>query len=277
MSYVPPNVNGQATKANSTPVVIASDQDSLVTKSAYSEISLSLGPTPTAGQLLLPATDVSGYKFFSVQVAGTWTGSYTFEGSNDGITWYQHPASGFATNSGTISNFTVNGMWRSGVFSKYLRIRCSVSGTGTTTGILAFWTIPPPDPIAQVAAVLSGTGTVAPVPLSSASALNMYNNTALTNTPILIKAGASRLIEWDFYNPNNVNVWVQVFNVAAAASVTLGSTAPTRSIFIPSLSGRDFGNIYSGNYGSGIVVACATTNTGGVAPTLPIQAYIGYV
>src|SRR6266567_5443832 len=79
---------GQATSANSSPVVIASDQSNVPIKPGISEQA-----GLTAGSLnadLIPALDthVLGLKAFSVQFnANAYNGSLTFQGSNDGAIW----------------------------------------------------------------------------------------------------------------------------------------------------------------------------------------------
>src|SRR4051812_32827074 len=37
---------------------------------------------------LVPVTDVSGHKWFSLQTGGTWSGTITIQCSNDGVTFF---------------------------------------------------------------------------------------------------------------------------------------------------------------------------------------------
>src|SRR4051794_9606968 len=46
---------------------------------------------------LVPSTDVSGYKWVSLQIAGTFVAGLAFQGSNDGINWV--PVTLFANSS----------------------------------------------------------------------------------------------------------------------------------------------------------------------------------
>jgi len=95
----------------------------------------------------------------------------------------------------------------------------------------------------------------------------------LTNTVTAVKSSAlSKLGPCYFYNSNSAVVFVQVFNVATAGAVTLGTTAPTECFPVPPFGGATFGTDIGAEYSAGIQVAATTTETGSTAPTAAITA-----
>lgn len=121
MAYTPNNPNGQATSANSSPVVIASDQSNLPANiKQINGATLSLGQntsdnslpiitasddfvtgqsaqTATVNNILTTtagasATDVSAYRSFNCQIVSTGTaGTFIFEGSNNNVNFQAIP------------------------------------------------------------------------------------------------------------------------------------------------------------------------------------------
>lgn len=94
----------------------------------------------------------------------------------------------------------------------------------------------------------------------------------VTNTVTTIKASGKGTCFYGFlYNPNSTVGYLQFFDVALAASITVGTTAPTFTISIapllydkPALLGFKFKN--------GLHVAFTTTKTGNTAQTTPLDA-----
>lgn len=129
MAYQPNNSNGQATMANSTPVVIASNQTSIpVTMSntlALTDTQIRATALPvtlnsdadntSTGTLALSAQTVvllmGGKSTSAVSISGTWVGIITFEGSVDGTIWDSINAVA-ATTSAPQPTTTVNGLYR---------------------------------------------------------------------------------------------------------------------------------------------------------------------
>lgn len=96
--------------------------------------------------------------------------------------------------------------------------------------------------------------------------------TSLSTTVTALKSSAqSKLGGWSIYNPNSVVSFIQIFNVATAGAVSLGSTAPTMTMGIPpfgaAISGTDVGIDFS----AGLQIAATTTATGSSAPTTNIE------
>lgn len=68
------------------------------------------------------------------------------------------------------------------------------------------------------------------------------------------------------YNPNVSVAYVQVFDVATATTVTLGTTVPDMIIPIPAGSAANVEIVNGVNMALGIKLACTTTATGSTAP-----------
>jgi len=251
----------------------AAGQNSIFIAGSYQEASLSLGPTPTSGQFLLPSTDVKGYAYFSMQVAGgTWTGTYIFEGSNDNTNWTQTYAALFNNNSGGITNFTANGFWRGAIHSRYIRVRCSVTGTGTTLATLALFTGSPSDISNNVAASQSATWTVGSNSATgSAFPANAFSNgvKALTTSPTAATTGNLVALTGDTMGEALVSTGGLVTtSVPANASNVVVKAAPGRLCrLLVTATGVTAMVIYDN----------ATTNSGTIIGALPASAAIGGV
>jgi len=93
-----------------------------------------------------------------------------------------------------------------------------------------------------------------------------YQQPALTNTLVLLRAGVSNLWGWNLTNTNAAIAFVQCFNAASTGAVTLGTTAPDFIIAIPTGSGSQVFNMNNEEniqcFPLGLVVAATTTATG---------------
>jgi hypothetical protein len=89
-----------------------------------------------------------------------------------------------------------------------------------------------------------------------------------------IKASPGQLYGCVIGNSNTTAVYVQLFD---ATSVTLGTTAPKLSFFIPAGGGltRDFAN--GVQFATGIMYACTTTRTGATSPTNTVDVNFDYL
>lgn len=142
MAYTPKNPNGQATMANSTPVVIASDQ------SAQFPVQLNATQTTTTGSITtstttVTATDLMGVGAVTVSIFGTYAGvNVTFEITMDGTNWVNAvavplsvanptPVSGATGVLGTNSTNTWNVSPLLGVTQ--FRIRATAFGSGSAS------------------------------------------------------------------------------------------------------------------------------------------------
>lgn len=165
MSYSPPNANGQAIMANSSPVVVASDQ------SAIPNIASSLPVTFTTSTVQpVASTDTSSYRWVSVQVNSQGGSStITFQGSNDNSTWVSlglNRADNITTTGGGTGNVytstTATGVWYGALNCRYFRLNVTGIVSGTTAGTIVFSSAPAIVTVPTMTAVQNGTWTVQP-------------------------------------------------------------------------------------------------------------------
>jgi hypothetical protein len=78
---------------------------------------------------------------------------------------------------------------------------------------------------------------------------------------------------WHIVNQDSVDAWVHFYDSATAAAVTVGTTTPIVTLWIPASSGVDAGSpvVFDSGRGLefslGIVIAATTTLAGSAAPT----------
>lgn len=138
MTFTPRNANGQATMANSAPIVLSSDQSTL----PVTQLAATL-PSATTMQNAAAATgngtslNVSGFAVAILSVTGTFVGTLTFEVSTDDSTWvailaHQVGVAGaLGTTATTTGDFRVN---VAGYKSIRARISAYTSGSITVRG-----------------------------------------------------------------------------------------------------------------------------------------------
>lgn len=188
----------------------------------------------TAGSLnadLVPSTDVSSYKWFSIQVVGTWSGTLTVQGSNDNTNWVSvvvnSVASTVATGSG---NITANGISHGAISFRFLRIRMTSYVSGTATGVAELYTFAAGPNVLNVIAGQNGTWTVQP------------GNTANT-TPWLVQPRFATMT-----------------NLAANGTTTVKSGAGIlHSISINTKGVTNTATVYDNTAGSGTKIATIDT------------------
>lgn len=69
-------------------------------------------------------------------------------------------------------------------------------------------------------------------PTATGTALTPFRNTALSSTPIQVKATAGRVHQYSLHNPNTAIAYFHIWN-ALPANITLGTTLPLFSIAVP--------------------------------------------
>jgi hypothetical protein len=122
----------------------------------------------TAGALnadLVPSTDVSAYKWISLQINGTFVGTLSFQGSNDGVNW---PAGGnvilnnsnTAIASGVTATTGTGATYIGPVAFRYIRVRFTAYTSGTATGTVELYTQAAVSNVINAIATQSGTWSV---------------------------------------------------------------------------------------------------------------------
>lgn len=103
-----------------------------------------------------------------------------------------------------------------------------------------------------------------------------YFNAALLATKQSVKTIAGRLYGWHIQNPNGADAWVQFYD-ALTANVTVGTTPPTWSIWVPALSAIDDPDFSIAiEFNTGLVIAATTTATGAAAPAIGLVTNLFY-
>jgi hypothetical protein len=163
------------------------------------------------------------------------------------------PRAGVGDASGT-TMLDVLGHTYNGTTSDRLR---SIAGASTTvaTGILA-------------------TGSV---PNATIPAFTTYTNPALTTGVAQIKATSGRIYDLHIDNANTAMTYVQFFDVAAATTVTLGTTTPTFILAVAAGGVLDKTMVYPYAFANGIKIAATTTATGSTAAASAVNITAGYV
>ena len=93
-----------------------------------------------------------------------------------------------------------------------------------------------------------------------------YRNAALKATKTTVKAAPGIVYGWKIQNLDGADAYLQLYD-ALAANVTVGTTTPTFSIWLPASGGDDLILPVPIRFTVGIVVAATTTIGGAVAPT----------
>jgi hypothetical protein len=133
MSYYPVNPNGQATMANSAPVVIASDQSALTVKIQDGTSLLNATISSTGAGT---AIDTLGFATVVIQITGaSWSGQINIEGSNDNSNWGQIIFLN-ADDLGGFDSFSSNGSYIVPCSLRYIRLNpASLTGSFTAVAI----------------------------------------------------------------------------------------------------------------------------------------------
>lgn len=147
-----------------TTAPLAAGTDSINVQGAFNELS---GLTAAALNAdLVPSTDVSAYRGFSLQTTGTWSGTLTIQMSDDNGTWVNF-GSAVKDSSQTFltaGNFTSNGAFSGPILHRYLRVRMTAYTSGTASGMIELYTSPSAAALQMVAsnaAIGAGVPTTA--------------------------------------------------------------------------------------------------------------------
>lgn len=112
------------------------------------------------------------------------------------------------------------------------------------------------------------------------AAPKMYHNPAADETKVLVFAGFGNAFCLEVQNEHATDaVYLQVFDAATTAAVTLGTTAPTYSLVcfnksLVRISESDFPAI--GALTKGLVIAVTSTRTGSSAPAADAAVTVLY-
>jgi hypothetical protein len=295
---------GQALAAASMPVVLTAAQISTLTPLSTVAVTQSTSPWIVAGggTAGAPGTAVLAIQGVSGGTAVPISGSVSISGGGVGVSLNTSPSLGngngvVPTQGGTVLSAT-NGLF----VAPTTAATWSVTGTfwqATQPVSGTFWQATQPISAASGADVTegqtsdtacpaSGTATVLgciraavnnPVTLGSASGgLSTKTLAALSNTAIAVKASAGQVYSAQCSNSDATHwAYIQIFNVAAA-SVTMGTTAPTKFVGIPPGSNTGFTfSLVGDQYSTAISAGAASTSTGGTGPTTALDCTVDFL
>lgn len=244
MTYTPRNPNGQATMANSSPVVIASDQSPLNTVEAALMVTGQAAQTAVVNNILTTtagtaATDLQNYRTATVQVVSTGTGgTFIFEQSNDNVNFVALPVFNAALVTGVPITAAITAtasqiIYTFPVRARYIRLRIATTITGGSIQAHSRFSTEPWTAAAQLVA--------------SNTAANMLVTATVASTTITaVTAGAIQAI--------TSAIPTTVADVASAAITTTTTTAA----FTPTA-------------GSGYQVVIPVTAVSGTTPALSVR------
>lgn len=257
MAYIPPNANGQATSANSAPVVIASNQTAIPITG--SQTAPSTG-TWTAATALNTAVTIATINLNTVTVTMSNTstmtaGALTFEVSPDsGVTWFPIAMAridSFTVETSYLLSTIANRAWTTSIdaFTNFrVRLSTTIAGTGTATVLVAaqLFAIEPIITVGQsvaaslqtTATLAAGTNLVGKVNLTTqatggATSFTLIS-TASTNST-LVKASAGTLYMLTATNNSATVAFLKMYNKATAP--TVGTDVPVLTYLLPANGG----------------------------------------
>lgn len=297
--------------ADGSATLVAADAG-MPTQSGYKEFSGSASANNTD----LVTQDISGYRWVSVQLTGTFSATVVFQSSNDNSNWV---ACSLADPSGSTSPSTTRtstGMAYGPVPGRYFRVRTAAYTSGTPAVVVGFHATPSTLPfIFPTTANFSVIGSATPSDgngfssnsLLTYSAMATYNGsnwdrarslgvTGIVGvTPTPGTTGGWSVSSTTALSTTKVAVKASagtfggymIFNPntvethvqvfnVASGSVTLGSTTPTYVLTIPANSAANLELTCGINHSTAITIAATTTATGSSAPTTGLQATIFY-
>ena len=262
-------------------------------------ISVPLTDVTALNDDLLSSVDVSQYKFISLQLTGTWVATISFQGSNDGGTFFpivtSNPSGGQAVGE---TSTTVNRLVKVPTIYKFLRIRVTAYTSGIVEGVayghrdenssglisaIGPVTLNPETTkvIGTVNLAAETTKVIGTVNLAS-DGVQTYEQviSAATTNQTLINAGATKLKTFSLVNGVATLRYFKFFNKATAPVV--GTDTPFLTITMAPNSESRFtipngGIDFSLGMGYAITLGPANDNTTPDSVVAAVTGIIGYV
>lgn len=143
---------------------------------------------------LIPSTDVGNYKWMSISIQGTFSATYSFQGSNDNFATTAFPLSFRQISTGVPGDVSSSSStaiaWQGSVPFRYVRVRITSYTSGTVTSTAQAIALPPPPsqfinvnsaPTTTVTGVTAAGSTVAGNPLRTGGLGKTTNPTAVAD------------------------------------------------------------------------------------------------
>lgn len=230
--------NTQTTKitnGSQTADTLAGDsgQNSLLTSGSRKEMSFT-----TTSVAAVASADVSNFAWVSVHITSQGGSSTcTFQVSNDNSNWVSCPLANSASTAAASSAVsTVTGIYHGPITARYFRINVTGIVSGTTAGIVEFYSIPKALVTTGVMAAQSGTWTVQPGSTANTTPWLVQSSFTYahiaTSTTTTVKSGAGVLHGVSINSLGTVASSVTVYdNTAGSGTViaVLDSLASARN------------------------------------------------
>ena len=241
---------GQATSANSAPVVIASDQNVPVKAATLEIIGNGTGVVNANNTDLISSTDVSAYKWLSLQIQGTFSLTLNFQCSNDNVNWVPVKlltTNSYIDNNASSTTSSSGQIWTGPVQFRYFRVRATPFTSNTSlAGTLELYAIAPALPI-------TNPSTLAQATANAIGTSDFHLVSAATTNASSIKASGGQVYGYELGNNGAADAYVKLYNKASAP--TVGTDTPFRTIYVPKGSARSFHSTTGLNMGTGIALA----------------------
>jgi hypothetical protein len=112
---------------------------------SFTEIAGNGANVTGVGTDLIPATDVSSYKSFSLQLSGTFSATLQVQVSNDNVNFYALLLGSYSVTLSNYLSLSAPGLWTATIGFRYLRVRCTTFTSNTSlAGTLELYTWPIP-------------------------------------------------------------------------------------------------------------------------------------
>ena len=170
-----------------------------------------------------------------------------------------------------------------GVSDADLLLKAEDSSAASGDAGVAVWGV-----IRSTPAINAGVGDYAEIPISGQGALWMTPTPSVgggwskvkyanqTTTVQTVKGTAGTLGGYYFFNGSAATAYVQIFDVASATTVTLGTTVPDLTIGIPAGAACNVEFSNGVLFSLGMKLACTTTATGSGAPATGLDLNVYY-
>lgn len=279
MAYTPQNANGQATSANSSPVVIASDQSAIGVKILDVAAAISIAANGASSG---SCVSLGGADTFTVQLTGTWVATVSIQVSRDGTNFVTLTGSNLVMNAATGAYVASGGITANGVYQANIagfsaaRVITTAYTSGTVTGNAAITAGGGLMAVAGTPAVTVTSGSVTSSQPATPTAYSAVT-TASTNAAS-VKASAGTVYAVTLSNPTATPVFYKLFNKASAP--TLGTDVPLVTIPVPASSGvvHQFGALglrFATGIASAVTGAMAAADvSSGVAAVQVTASYV---
>ncbi|QPD06456.1 hypothetical protein [Synechococcus phage S-SRP01] len=196
------------------------------------------------------------YRSVNFQITGTWSGTISYQVSNDNTNWV---ATNVIASNGTsaVSTSTANAVVYGALNgAQYFRARFTAYASGTAS-INAYFSR---DPVPTATLPASPTNTVTGSATGSGVTLYTVNSSATTNAAV-IKSTAANFYGLSVMNTSATTKYVRFYS--KATTPTVGTDVPIMVVAVPATSSKEIVYLPALRIGTGLGVAI----TGGAAAT----------